>query len=138
MTSAQGIAVSMASGSMQFLEDGAWNKRNAPGLAAQAGITAAAMARQGFVGATDPYAGRYGLYNLYTAGGLAGRDLSLATAGLGEVWELERTAIKPYPACHFTHASVDAALLLREAGAASGAGGADRGPDARAGDRRGM
>ena len=116
MTSAQGIALSMASGSLQFLEDGAWNKRMHPGWAAQAGITAAAMARQGFVGATNPYAGRFGLYNLYTAGGLAKRDLSLATAGLGEVWELERTAIKPYPACHFTHACVDAALLLRDAG----------------------
>ena len=116
MTSAQGIAVSMASGSMQFLEDGAWNKRMHPGWAAQAGITAAAMARQGFIGATDPYAGRYGLYNLYTLGGLAKLDLSLATGGLGDVWELEATAIKPYPACHFTHACVDAALLLRQAG----------------------
>ncbi len=116
MTSAQGIALSMASGSLEFLEDGAWNKRLHPGWAAQAGITAAVLARQGFVGATSPYAGRFGLYNLYSAGGLARRDLSLATAGLGTTWELERTAIKPYPACHFTHASVDAALLLREAG----------------------
>ena len=116
MTAAQGIALSMASGSLEFLEDGAWNKRMHPGWAAQAGITAAALAKQGFVGASAPYAGRFGLYNLYTAGGLARRDLSLATAGLGDIWELERTAIKPYPACHFTHACVDAALLLREAG----------------------
>ena len=116
MAGAQGIALSMASGSLEFLEDGAWNKRLHPGWAAQAGITAAALAAQGFVGASNPYAGRFGLYNLYAAGGLADRDLSLATAGLGEVWELERTAIKPFPACHFTHASVDAALLLRQAG----------------------
>jgi 2-methylcitrate dehydratase PrpD len=116
LAAAQGIALSMASGSLEFLEDGAWNKRMHPGWAAQAGITAAALARQGFVGATSPYAGRFGLYNLYTEGGLARRDLSLATAGLGERWEIEHTAIKPYPACHFTHASVDAALLLREAG----------------------
>ncbi len=116
MTGAQGIALSMASGSLEFLEDGAWNKRLHPGWAAQAGITAAALAGQDFVGASNPYAGRFGLYNLYAAGGLAGCDLSLATAGLGEIWELERTAIKPFPACHFTHASVDAALLLRQAG----------------------
>lgn len=116
MASAQGIALSMASGSLEFLEDGAWNKRMHPGWAAQAGMTAAAMGRQGFVGATRPYAGRFGLYNLYTAGGLSRCDLSIATAGLGNVWELLNTAIKPYPACHFTHASVDAALLLRQAG----------------------
>jgi 2-methylcitrate dehydratase PrpD len=116
MASAQGIALSMASGSLEFLEDGAWNKRMHPGWAAQAGMTAASMGRQGFVGATRPYAGRFGLYNLYTAGGLNRCDLSIATAGLGNVWELLNTAIKPYPACHFTHASVDAALLLRQAG----------------------
>jgi len=116
MAAAQGIALSMASGSLEFLEDGAWNKRMHPGWAAQAGITAAAMGRAGFVGATSPYAGRFGLYNLYSAGGLARQNLALATAGLGEVWELERTAIKPFPACHFTHACVDAALLLRQQG----------------------
>jgi 2-methylcitrate dehydratase PrpD len=43
-------------------------------------------------------------------------DLSLATAGLGETWELMQTAIKPYPACHFTHACIDAALALRKQG----------------------
>ena len=116
MVHAQGIALSMAAGSFEFLEDGAWNKRMHPGWAAQAGITAAAMARQGFRGATRPYAGRFGLYNLYAAGGLAKQNLALATAGLGEVWELANTSIKPYPVCHFTHASIDAALLLRERG----------------------
>ncbi len=116
LASAQGIALSMASGTFEFLEDGAWNKRLHAGWAAQAAITAAALARQGFVGATSPYAGRFGLYNMFAAGGLAQRDLSIATAGLGECWEIEQTAIKPYPVCHFTHACIDAALLLREAG----------------------
>src|SRR4029450_11742218 len=46
---AQGIALSMASGSLEFLEDGAWTKRMHPGWAAQSGITAAALERQGFV-----------------------------------------------------------------------------------------
>ena len=36
----------------QFVDDGAWNKRLHPGWAAQAGMTAAALARDGFVGAT--------------------------------------------------------------------------------------
>jgi 2-methylcitrate dehydratase PrpD len=110
---AQGIALSMASGSLEFLEDGAWTKRIHPGWAAQAGLTAASLARQGFTGATRPYSGRFGLYNAYLGDRAAGFDLSVATAGLGEVWELGQTSIKPFPACHFTHACVDAALVLR-------------------------
>ena len=116
LANAQGIALSMAGGSLEFLEDGAWNKRLHPGWAAAAGITAAALAREGFVGASRPYEGRFGLFSAYL-GKEAGRaDLGLATAGLGEVWELMATAIKPFPACHFTHACVDAALALRRDG----------------------
>jgi 2-methylcitrate dehydratase PrpD len=33
---------------------------------------------------------------------------------LGTRWELMRTAVKPYPICHFNHAFADAALLLRD------------------------
>ncbi len=113
---AQGIALSMASGSLEFVEDGAWNKRLHPGWAAQAGMTAAGLAREGFVGATKPYDGRFGLFNAYLGAYREQADLSLATAGLGQVWELTQTAIKPYPACHFTHACIDAALAIRAKG----------------------
>jgi len=43
-------------------------------------------------------------------------DLSLATSGLGTTWELLQVAIKPYPACHLTHACIDAAIILKEQG----------------------
>lgn len=112
MANGQGIALSMASGSLEFLEDGAWNKRLHPGWAAAAGITAAALAREGFVGATSPYGGRFGVFNAYLGKEAHRADLSLATRDLGSVWELLNTAIKPYPACHFTHAGIDAALAL--------------------------
>lgn len=117
LINAQGLALSMASGSMEFLEDGAWNKRFHPGWAAAAGITAAAVAKEGFVGASNPYEGRFGLYNSYLGCGprVEEIDISLATAGLGEVWELLATAIKPFPTCHFTHGAIDAALALRDA-----------------------
>ena len=115
---AQGIALATASGSLEFLEDGAWNKRLHPGWAAQAGITAASLARQGFIGATRPYSGRFGFYNAYLAARAEGLDLNRATAGLGTVWELAATSIKPFPACHFTHAAIDAALVLRDGVAA--------------------
>jgi 2-methylcitrate dehydratase PrpD len=110
---AQGTALAMASGSLEFLEDGAWTKRLHPGWAAQAGITAASLARQGFIGASRPYAGRYGLYAAYLGERAEGIDLARASAGLGHVWELANTSIKPFPACHFTHACIDAALILR-------------------------
>lgn len=60
LTMAQGIALSMASGSLEFLQDGAWTKRLHPGWAAVAGITAAALARTGFVGPGAAYEGASG------------------------------------------------------------------------------
>ena len=108
----QGIALSMAAGSMEFLEDGAWTKRMHPGWAAQSGITAAALARQGFVGPSRAYEGRFGLFNAYIQAGIEPERWGRATAGLGEIWETMGVAIKPLPACHFTHACSDAALAL--------------------------
>jgi 2-methylcitrate dehydratase PrpD len=110
---AQGLAVSMAAGSMEFLEDGAWNKRFHPGWAASSALTACALAREGFVGATRPYDGRFGLFNIYGGKFTDWIDLSLITAGLGQEWQLMLTAIKPYPTCHFTHGVIDCALALR-------------------------
>jgi len=112
ITLAQGIVGSMAAGSMEFLETGAWNKRLHPGWAAACGITAARFAAQGFVSPETVYEGRFGLF----AGYLRGRhdyDLDLATRGLGSVWELTNVGIKPYPACHFVHSFADAVLELR-------------------------
>ncbi|MBU6493061.1 MAG: MmgE/PrpD family protein [Burkholderiales bacterium] len=111
---AQGIALSMASGSLEFLQDGAWTKRIHPGWAAGAGVTAAVLAKQGFIGPQAPYEGRFGLYASYLGEMRAQADLSLATAGLGEQWQIEDVAIKPIPACHFTHAAADAAVALHD------------------------
>ncbi len=109
---AQGIALSMGSGSLEFLQDGAWTKRMHPGWAAVAGITAAALARQGFVGPKQPYEGRFGLWNSHL-GPLAEQiRLERATEAFFERWEIMRTAVKPFPACHFNHASADATLAL--------------------------
>jgi 2-methylcitrate dehydratase PrpD len=110
---AQGLTLSAGAGSLEFLEDGAWNKRFHPGWAAVSGITAAALARQGFVGAKRAYEGRFGLYASHLQSHFDPANLTLATAGLGETWELQQVAVKPYPACHFVHACVDAAVTLR-------------------------
>ena len=113
---AQGITLSMAGGSLEFLADGAWTKRQHPGWAGVCAITAAAMAKQGFAGPKQAYEGRYGLFNLHLGahiGADAPFDLATCTKGLGEEWELLNVAFKPYPACHFNHAFADAALALK-------------------------
>lgn len=111
---AQGIALSMGAGSLEFLQDGAWTKRMHPGWAAVAGYTAATMARHGFAGPRQAYEGRFGLFASHLGALMEKADLSLATEGLGTSWEVPVVSIKPIPACHFTHASADAAAILRE------------------------
>lgn len=109
---AQGIALSMAAGSLEFLEDGAWTKRMHPGWAASSAITAATLAAEDFAAPLNAYEGRYGLYSLYLRDHPEGLE---ATADdLGENWETTRVAIKPYPVCHFNHACLDSMLALVE------------------------
>lgn len=109
MESAFGVAASQASGSLQFLENGAWNKRYQVGEAAMKGLMAVSLAAQGFHGAAEALEGRHGFLRGYSDGA----DPARAVAGLGEVWETLRIGVKPYPACRYTHAAVDGLLDLR-------------------------
>ncbi|MFM0213486.1 MmgE/PrpD family protein [Paraburkholderia sediminicola] len=111
---AQGIVLSLAAGSLEFLEDGAWTKRAHPGFAAASGITAATLAKHGFTGPRSAYEGRFGLYASHLGKRLDDADQQLATEGLGSTWQIDEVAIKPLPACHFTHAVVDAAIALHQ------------------------
>ena len=107
---AQGVALSMASGSLEFLEDGSWTKRMHPGWAASSAIMATALAGAGFEAPLKAYEGRYGLYSLYLRDERV--DTSDIGTDLGSNWEMNRVAIKPYPVCHFNHASIDAMLAI--------------------------
>lgn len=109
---AQGFVGSQAAGSLEFLETGAWTKRSHPGWAGVCGITSAAFAAHGFESPPRIYEGRFGLYASHL-GAAHEADLAACTKGLGEEWETMRVAVKPYPACHFTHAFADAMLALR-------------------------
>lgn len=115
LANAQGIVLSMASGSLEFLQDGAWTKRMHPGWAGVAGITAAALARNGFIGPKAVYEGRFGLFPSHLGAYFDPANLALATEGLEDIWEVEKVAVKPLPACHFTHACADSAVALRAA-----------------------
>ena len=111
---AWGLNLSQAAGSLQFLENGAWNKRVHVGLAAHNALVALALAAEGVVGAADPFGGRFGYYFSYADGQA---DLEGALADLGQSFEVLRTAIKPYPCCRYNHAVIDGLVeLAREHG----------------------
>lgn len=112
---ALGLALSVGSGSLEFLNDGAWNKRMHPGWAGAAGVTAATLAKHDYRGTRLALEGRFGLYQSHLPPG-QDYDLSLATADLGHIWEVANVSVKPLPACHFTHAPVDAAIRLHAKG----------------------
>lgn len=112
LVAGQGIALSMASGSMEFLADGTWTKRLHPGWAAASGITAASLAGHGFEAPREAFEGRFGLFSTYLGERWPGCGDDML-ASLGEHWESASVAIKPYPVCHFNHACGDAALALQ-------------------------
>ena len=109
MASAFGVAGSQAAGSLQFLQNGAWNKRWQVGQAAMNGLIAATLAAEGFRGSAEAIEGRHGLLVGYTDAAHPERVL----AGLGEDWETLKIAVKPYPSCRYTHAALDGLLRLR-------------------------
>jgi 2-methylcitrate dehydratase PrpD len=108
MQSALGVAASQASGSLQFLVNGAWNKRYQVGDAAMKGLIAATLASEGFKGSADAIDGKHGFLTGYTDDAKPAR----AVANLGEVWETMHIGVKPYPSCRYTHAAVDGILTL--------------------------
>ena len=110
LTAALGIAASMASGVMEFLEDGSWVKRLHPGWAAQSGIQAAALAGEGFTGPATALEGRLGFYR--AALGDA-PDIEKHLKNLGVEWETLRSSFKLYPCCHLNHAYLDAVARLK-------------------------
>ena len=112
LVAAQGIAGSFSSGVLQFLDEGTPTKRLHPGWAANSGLHAAALAASGFDGPTEIYEGRFGLYRTHIQDAEA-PDTELFD-NLGEVWEVDNVAVKPFPTCHFTHSFIDIALRLRE------------------------
>ena len=112
---ALGIAGSMASGLLEFLSDGAETKRLHPGWAGQAGLSAARLAAHGATGPATVFEGDRGFFATYLHG--ADYDLDGQLADLGKRWQTPRIAFKPYPACHYVHAPVDAlAQIQRESG----------------------
>jgi 2-methylcitrate dehydratase PrpD len=104
------IAASMASGILEGNRSGGSVKRIHCGWAAHAGLVAAQSARAGLTGPRSALEGRFGFYQAFCGGTFDEREL---LDGLGEGWCVPGIFYKPYPANHFTHAAIDAALRLR-------------------------
>jgi 2-methylcitrate dehydratase PrpD len=107
--SAFGVSGSQAAGSLQFLVNGAWNKRYQVGAAAMNGVIAATLANNDFIGASESVEGIHGLLVGYTD--TPHRDK--AVADLGKVYETMKIGVKPYPSCRYTHAAIDALIAMR-------------------------
>jgi 2-methylcitrate dehydratase PrpD len=105
VTNALGIAGSMASGLLEYLADGSSTKQLHPGWAAHAAILASRLAAHGASGPSTVFEGRFGIYRAFVE---ADVDPEALTAGLGDRWETPNIAFKPYPACHYIHAPLDA------------------------------
>jgi 2-methylcitrate dehydratase PrpD len=113
-TNALGIAGSFASGLFEYLSDGSATKPLHAGWAGQAGIHAARLTAAGATGPATVIEGRFGLIASHAG---SGADVDSIAAHLGDRWEVLELAIKPFPACHFAHASTWAAgELLDQAG----------------------
>jgi 2-methylcitrate dehydratase PrpD len=106
-----GIALSQASGTMRFVENGAWTMRYQVGNAAKNGLVAASFAREGFFGSTHPPEGRYGFLRAFSPSPAPCR----VTTCLGTLWETMNIAVKPYPGCRLAHTAVDAIIDLKRA-----------------------
>lgn len=105
--SALGLAGTQSSGLWAFTADGSMSKRLHAGRAAQAGLVAALMAREGFKGPTKIFEARDGSFLFAMSDSPRPERL---VQGLGSQWYSDQTCFKPYACCGSNHACVDAAL----------------------------
>jgi 2-methylcitrate dehydratase PrpD len=91
--------------------EGDMGKRLCPAHAASTGIMSALLAQGGFTGSRRVIEQRKGFCESFSDS----YDLSRVTAGLGQVWEITRTSLKPYACCRYNHAPIDALLGIMQA-----------------------
>ncbi|EME82015.1 uncharacterized protein MYCFIDRAFT_215554 [Pseudocercospora fijiensis CIRAD86] len=102
-----GLAGSKAGGSMQYLDNGSWNKRLHPGFAVHDAFMCVSLAEAGVVGATRIFEGQHGFLQAYSP--KADKDLRRLVSGLGSEWIWLNSSLKPFPACRMTHTFIEMA-----------------------------
>jgi 2-methylcitrate dehydratase PrpD len=105
-----GLAHSKAAGSMQFLDNGSWNKRLHPGFAVHDAFLVVALAEAGVLGSTRPIEGKYGVLHSYST---TSTEKNM-TEGLGSEWIFSSTAMKPFPSCRMTHSAIEATSIVKQ------------------------
>jgi 2-methylcitrate dehydratase PrpD len=111
---ALGIAGSLASGIIEYLAEGAWTKRLHAGWAAQAGLQAARLGQQGFLGPRTVFEGTHGLFNGF-ARSVEG-DYSVLSRDFGRKWYMEAITFKPYATGTMNQPYIDCAIRLSKEG----------------------
>jgi 2-methylcitrate dehydratase PrpD len=114
---ALGIAATQSGGLMSAQFE-SMVKRMQHGFASRDGLTAAALAASGYVGIKRVFERKFGGW-LSTFGEGHHPDATQIYAGLGELWETDRIAVKAYAAMGLLHAAIGAALELRSENAFS-------------------
>lgn len=110
---AMAVSVSMAGGVIEANRTGGTVKRLHCGWAAHAAISAAQLVACGITGPPTVLEGRFGFFRAFLDDHY---DAAAITGGLGSDWQVPGINFKPYPANHFTHAGIDAAIALRQRG----------------------
>ncbi|WP_250452522.1 MmgE/PrpD family protein [Caballeronia sp. ATUFL_M2_KS44] len=108
------LAMSQSVLTSQFESDAASSIRAVrDGFAAQAGVVAALLARDGVNGFAQPFEGSAGWFAMYADGQFDGDCIRHA---LGERFEGAYVGYKLWPSCRGTYPFIEAALRLREEG----------------------
>src|SRR5579885_2885395 len=110
LVDALGTVGSLAAGIIEYLAEGAWTKRMHAGWAAQSGIRAALMAKNGFTGPRTVFEGTHGFFHGFAHTTEGKYDLLIGD--FGSRWVTEDLAFKLYPCGTMTHPYIDCARRL--------------------------
>jgi len=105
VAAAIGLAGSFTGGLWAFLADGAMSKRLHPGKAAETGVIAGYLAKNGFTGPTQILEAQYGgFFSTYAS---EQSDPEAVLNGLGMKFRIMGSGFKPYACCRSIHGALD-------------------------------
>ena len=108
MQHAIGVASTQVVGMQEFF--GSMTKSFHIGRAAQGGMLAALLARNGFTSSTQALEAKYGWTHVVST-----RENATAYFGeLGKVWEIEKNTFKPFPCGIVMHPTIDGCIQLHD------------------------
>jgi len=111
---ALGVAGSLSAGIIEYLAEGAWTKRLHAGWAAQAGVQAARLGQQRFLGPRTVFEGTHGLFKAFAHSSEG--DYGVLTEDFGRHWYMESITFKPYATGTMNQPYIDCAIRLSKKG----------------------